>query len=628
MSDDALWIGPCPVEEFLSTFLDTHLPATDAKPRVIPRFVASRNLSREEHVRKAFGEFVNDRKVAPGFELVDTPASHDPSSHSDSQVKPGGNLYRTGITAGLHRNQMDKVCLLCEFKFGESNDIFVVREFDEESLEDDDEDDGDDDDDVSSEAAAAADLRKRNKAQIVACLVEMASRQHRTHIFMLFVFHPYARLIRWDRSGIIITEKFSYVDNCSPMVDFLWRFSQVSEAQRGCDTAVTLASTEEMTHTRKYLAGWGPLDVDGVHRDVYKISVPSEGSEPRCFLAWDALAEPPSLFGLFVKEQWRGKDVAKEVDILKLLNKAGVEFVPTLLCGGDLDGDFQRTVTHDYAEADWGLASKDPKTVEGEKMGTRIHVRLITAEVGSSLECFASSRQMLSTVYDAFQGHKQAYTKCGLLHRDISGGSILILPSGKGLLIDWDFAVLVDEIKQPRNRERTGTWPFMSIELLSRWYELHSVRDDIESFFWVVLYYGLHFIRMAVLKSSSDAFFPTRSWPPDRFKFINSPSLNTFVYGAIDRIAIWQLESSIAMRHLEEQKDELWHADPLSVKHDAMEDLFKAALSSASEWPQDGGAVNQLAVTFPREPDNHHISAKRKAGDSDGQGSSKKIKEL
>ncbi|KAJ8489030.1 hypothetical protein ONZ45_g13725 [Pleurotus djamor] len=184
MSDDALWIGPCPVEEFLTTFLDTHVPATDAKPRITPRFFASQNISREEHVRTAFGEFINDRKVAPGFELVDTSASHDPNSHSDSQVKPGGNLYRTGVTAGRHRNQMDKVCLLCEFKLGESNDIFVVDDVDGESS-----DYLDEDDDASSEATAN-DLRERNKAQIVACLVEMAARQHRTHIFMLFVFHP------------------------------------------------------------------------------------------------------------------------------------------------------------------------------------------------------------------------------------------------------------------------------------------------------------------------------------------------------------------------------------------------------------------------------------------------------
>ncbi|KAJ8523315.1 hypothetical protein ONZ45_g145 [Pleurotus djamor] len=684
MSDDAFWIGPCPVDEFLSTFLDTtHIPTTEAKPRVTPRFFAKKNLSGEEHIRKAFGEFINERKVAPGFELIDTSSSHDPNSHPDSRVKPGGNLYRTSATAGCHRNQMDKVCLLCEFKFGESNDIFVVREVDEESLDNDDEDDdGDGDDEVSSEAAAAADLRERNKAQIVACLVEMAARQHRTHIFMLFVFHPYARLIRWDRSGIIITEKFSYVDNCLFMVDFFWCFSQVSEAQRGCDMTVTLASKEEATHTRKYLFAWAPLD--GVCRDIYKISVPSEGSETRCFLAWNALAEPSSLFGrgtkgwpalevksglngpelstkpVFVKEQWRGKSVAKEVDKLKLLNKAGVDFVPTLVCGGNLDGDFQTTWLHDHSEASWRVASKNSKNnKKAAKMEMRIHVRLVTAEVGSSLDCFVDSRQMLSAVYDAFKGHKQAYTKCGLLHRDISGGNILILPSGKGLLIDWDFAVLIDEIKLPKNRERTGTWPFMSIDLLSGLSKLHTVRDDIESFFWVVLFYGLHFIRSTESKDphqlkekiklifytcnrygeelpsggtyksllfSRDAlFFLTRPWRQDRFQFINSPSLNTFVYQSIARLRKWQLETSVATDSYEEDKDELWYADPLSLKHVAMEDLFEAALSSTSEWPQDGGAVDQLTVTSPQEP-NHHISAKRKAGDSDGHGHSKKIK--
>lgn len=30
--------------------------------------------------------------------------------------------------------------------------------------------------------------------------------------------------------------------------------------------------------------------------------------------------------------------------------------------------------------------------------------------------------------------------KCGVLHRDISLGNIMISPDGRGLLIDWDHA--------------------------------------------------------------------------------------------------------------------------------------------------------------------------------------------
>ncbi len=55
-----------------------------------------------------------------------------------------------------------------------------------------------------------------------------------------------------------------------------------------------------------------------------------------------------------------------------------------------------------------------------------------------------------------FTAHKVAYTKCQLLHRDISGGNILIQSNGKGLLNDWDMAVKEEDLQNgPRAHERT-----------------------------------------------------------------------------------------------------------------------------------------------------------------------------
>ncbi|KAJ8508114.1 hypothetical protein ONZ45_g9571 [Pleurotus djamor] len=487
-------------DNFLTSFLDT--PETEGKPKVSNKYFASKKIKirKEEDLYKAFGKFVNGKKLSPGFELIDTSTTHDPNSRPGSQIRPDSNLYPEGAIKDGHPNQMDKASSPCEFKLGLNQDVLV---FDDKSLHDD-----------GAPFEATAEDRKRNRGQLVSYLVEIAARQHRTHIFALFVFHPYARLIRWDRSGIIASQRFDYVQDCSPLVDFFWRYSQLTSAQRGYDPTVKLANKAETKHAHKYLAEWAPRD--GVHRDVYKVQVPS-GSGYRSFLVWGALAEPASPLGrgtkgwpalevtsgpkgprlskkpVFLKEQWRGKDVAKEVETLKLLNDKGVEHVPTLVCGGDISGDYQTTLSHEYAEASWRNVSKNKAKVK--KIETRIHVRLVTAEVGTPLEFFKSSREMLSAIYYAFEGHMQAYTKCGLLHRDISGGNILILPGEKGLLNDWDLAIMVNELKHARTGERTGTWPFMSLALLQHPHKLHTVRDDIESFFWVILFYGLHYLQ-------------------------------------------------------------------------------------------------------------------------------------
>ncbi|KAJ8521807.1 hypothetical protein ONZ45_g1544 [Pleurotus djamor] len=95
---------------------------------------------------------------------------------------------------------------------------------------------------------------------------------------------------------------------------------------------------------------------------------------------------------------------------------------------------------------------------------------------------------------DPAQSRRDVYNICGILHRDISSGNILILPDGSGLLIDWDLAKEVAKLGGPgRTPERTGTWAFMSIKLSSKPDKIHSVYNDIESFFWVIVYFAVRY---------------------------------------------------------------------------------------------------------------------------------------
>jgi RIO-like serine/threonine protein kinase len=55
----------------------------------------------------------------------------------------------------------------------------------------------------------------------------------------------------------------------------------------------------------------------------------------------------------------------------------------------------------------------------------------------------------------ASPAHKDAYTKAGILHRDISVGNIII--KGQGWLIDWDMSkpVFSEDLETPRRATRT-----------------------------------------------------------------------------------------------------------------------------------------------------------------------------
>ncbi|KAG2740242.1 hypothetical protein P692DRAFT_20678748, partial [Suillus brevipes Sb2] len=87
--------------------------------------------------------------------------------------------------------------------------------------------------------------------------------------------------------------------------------------------------------------------------------------------------------------------------------------------------------------------------------------------------------------------HKDAFELAKVLHRDLSVGNVVIY-KGKGYLIDWDLAKLVN-INGPRQTTCTGTWQFMSAYLVEHKYAIHSVKDDLESSFYVVLWTTLKF---------------------------------------------------------------------------------------------------------------------------------------
>uniref|UniRef100_A0A0W0FRP8 Protein kinase domain-containing protein n=1 Tax=Moniliophthora roreri TaxID=221103 RepID=A0A0W0FRP8_MONRR len=125
------------------------------------------------------------------------------------------------------------------------------------------------------------------------------------------------------------------------------------------------------------------------------------------------------------------------------------------------------------------------------------HYFIVFAQVGTPLKDFKNSFELVQATSHAIEAHKGAYEQAKILHRDISVGNILITDEGDGLLIDWEFSKPLDSSKA-RLTERTGTWQFMSGNLLSHepGEANHVLADDLESFYhvlcWVTLMHGRH----------------------------------------------------------------------------------------------------------------------------------------
>ncbi|OSC97847.1 hypothetical protein PYCCODRAFT_1398059 [Trametes coccinea BRFM310] len=153
---------------------------------------------------------------------------------------------------------------------------------------------------------------------------------------------------------------------------------------------------------------------------------------------------------------------------------------------------------------------KDSKRIHCE----RSHVRIVIADVGHPLTEFKSSREMVAAMRDAIEGHRIAWERANVLHRDVSLGNILIAddaPDGshRGFLHDWDYSSMGpidadsqgnaaslmedDEEISPENieehKERTGTYYFMAIALLELDPDIkHQPHHDLESAYWVLVW--------------------------------------------------------------------------------------------------------------------------------------------
>ncbi|KAI0631769.1 hypothetical protein C8Q77DRAFT_1272678 [Trametes polyzona] len=289
------------------------------------------------------------------------------------------------------------------------------------------------------------------------------------------------------------------------------------------------------------------------------------GRGTRGYVAYD----PDHKRFVWLKDAWRAhyELVDQEGTILRKLNADGVRNVPTVFCHGDILGQTTQTPTfwemqnqrpkesvpgvqplgpppppkvdssssshtrvaeprslssgslsrkrswHEMNEGNTpSLGGKKHPTWEDCPLRRHMHYRIVVEEVALPLKEFTSGRQLVSLITDCVVAHLDAMTVAKIIHRDVSGGNILIYPEivphssqpeawmveARGLLADWELSKPVSDKSKPqraRQPERTGTWQFMSVGVLCDMTKVVETSDEMESFFYVLLYYAIRYLR-------------------------------------------------------------------------------------------------------------------------------------
>ncbi|KAA1467193.1 hypothetical protein DENSPDRAFT_832184 [Dentipellis sp. KUC8613] len=305
-----------------------------------------------------------------------------------------------------------------------------------------------------------------------------------------------ARLLLWDRGGAVVSERFNYVANPGMLQEFLWRFNHLNLEQRGWDPSVTPATSEEAETAQHLFPAGSPIHKmlitdDADKRDRYfLVSSPTEygiavcGRATRGYIALNMETGET----IWLKDSWRidTPQMPKEFKIYAKLGQHHVPNIPECKCGGDVGN--QKTRTHEYQGSPWRCGDYP--------IMPHHHYRLaLQVVVGRPLHEYHSTKELCAVILDALIALGEAYSRAGILHRDISGGNILITSEGKGVLIDWDLSKEKTDPDSARQEWRTGTWRFMSRALLTDKPKksVHELRDDLESIFWLLTYYVLRY---------------------------------------------------------------------------------------------------------------------------------------
>ncbi|PIL33375.1 hypothetical protein GSI_03995 [Ganoderma sinense ZZ0214-1] len=512
-----LFLPPLQDDKTAHVNIFENIPRPKGEPDMYKELLPSASLTRWLKPKA-----INDAKICPGFKLVATPYQADKTDSSKQAVDLG--LYRA---KDAPKREKDKPYPAVDW-FGLDLPMECKADETEQDAFDENQPNGE----------PTGDKRRDALGQAFSYVELIVKRQHRMFVFMLFFLGNSVRIARFDRSGVFVTRKFDYKVDGQFLVDFLHRYSRLSDKERGYDPTVSRilpntslynamrqrANDKEEDDPRDYVRAlfqkslnthwpWWKVEVHAHeprgktrkqrnHTVVRKFAVGMPhfqapgvaGRGTRGYVALpvqddDTIAEDAQF--VYLKDAWRvdHDGIDREGVTLQFLNDKGVQFIPTLVCHGDLPGQTTKSQVH------WKEFHPGEKKSPLKK---HTHYRLVVKEVGLPLEAFrGSSSQLCRILFFCLQAHARAF-KAGIIHRDISAGNMLLYRDDQGrwygLLNDWELSKKVDDgPPEGRQPDRTGTWQYMSANALNDPTRKIMIQDELESFFHVLLYYAIRF---------------------------------------------------------------------------------------------------------------------------------------
>ncbi|KZT22981.1 hypothetical protein NEOLEDRAFT_1070149 [Neolentinus lepideus HHB14362 ss-1] len=283
-----------------------------------------------------------------------------------------------------------------------------------------------------------------------------------------------------DRAGEISSQPFDIREDPKLFLRLVLGFMFASKEALGFDSAF-----------RKLPDGTRDMTVAGktytiIERVYHSHSICGRGTS-----CWRATREGRTYA---IKDCWQDKSRAcTEADFLR--KAKGVEGVPNLV---DDETVQVRGTEEDSTNLVRPAARIEQYEEQGGHIHYRVHRRLVFEPFGVPITWFKTKKELIGAMRDVIRAHRDLVVKTGIIHRDISINNVMLIDASeegnghrKGLLIDLDYATDYPEPadRQTGKAERTGTLPFMAVDLLLGWGNVqHKPEWDLESLLYVTIW--------------------------------------------------------------------------------------------------------------------------------------------
>ncbi len=252
---------------------------------------------------------------------------------------------------------------------------------------------------------------RKNEAlgQLTAYATAILSAQYRTHMFMVFIVRDHARLIRWDRSGAVVTEAIPF-DTQSYLFDFFIHYNIADNEARGLDSTISLPTEDEISHAKVIVPEFSKetafLAVETSCQDMYtncRFIIPRPVMRPdvpvgrwtRSSLAFDVQTERR----VFLKDSWRilAKDIEPEGEIYHQLHEKKVPNISSCLWAGDVGNESHRSQTDEVID-------KCAICQSYWRLTPHRHYRIVLGIIGKKLEKFECTWEFVNAMSAALKG--------------------------------------------------------------------------------------------------------------------------------------------------------------------------------------------------------------------------------